>query len=173
MCDFKFEVANCNLKISQFKFAFIENLKVTNCDLKILKYQFGTSSHGTNRGAQSYEYMDIAKVVPLIHAIRGQRIMLDEDLARLYGVPTKRLNEQVDRNLSRFPDDFMFRLTAEESQILRSQIATSSLWGGRRYWPRAFTREGIGMLSSVLSSSRGACKREKSSACLDRDRCPR
>lgn len=100
--------------------------------------------------------MDIAKVVPLIHIVRGQRVMLDENLARLYGVSTHRLNQQVQRNLSRFPEDFKFRLTADEHKILISQIAISSSgWGGRRKWPRAFTREGVGMLSSVLSSPRG------------------
>jgi hypothetical protein len=82
--------------------------------------------------------------------------MLDEDLARLYGVTTKRLNEQVQRNLTSFPTDFMFRLTADESAGLRSQIATSKIGrGGRRYWPLAFTREGISMLSTVLNSPRG------------------
>lgn len=100
--------------------------------------------------------MDIAKVVPLIHVVRGQRVMLDHDLAELYGVLTGNLNKAVDRNPTRFPPDFMFRLTADESRILISQIAISSSgWGGRRKWPRAFTREGVGMLSSVLSSPRG------------------
>jgi hypothetical protein len=77
--------------------------------------------------------------------------MLDADLAELYGVPTKRLNEAVRRNVARFPEDFMFRLTAEEAENLRSQIATSSLWGGRRYLPVAFTEQGVAMLSSVLN----------------------
>lgn len=79
--------------------------------------------------------------------------MLDEDLAELYGVLTKRLNEQVQRNLRRFPPDFMFRLTAGENDNLKSQNATSRPgWGGRRKWPRAFTQEGVAMLSSVLNS---------------------
>jgi hypothetical protein len=77
--------------------------------------------------------------------------MLDADLAELYGAPTKRLNEAVRRNAARFPEDFMFRLTAEEAENLRSQIATSSLWGGRRYLPVAFTEQGVAMLSSVLN----------------------
>ncbi len=81
--------------------------------------------------------------------------MLDEDLAALYDVPTKRLNEQVSRNRERFPNDFMFRLTAEELGNLRSQNATSS-WGGRRYPPRAFTEQGVAMLSSVLRSRQAA-----------------
>ncbi len=77
--------------------------------------------------------------------------MLDADLAEIYGVETKRLNEQVRRNAGRFPADFMFQLTAEEFSILKSQIATSS-WGGRRTLPYAFTELGVAMLSSVLSS---------------------
>ena len=90
-----------------------------------------------------------------IHLIRGERVMLDLDLAVLYGVPTKRLNEAVRRNRRRFPADFMFRLTTAESEILRSQIATSSSgYGGRRYLPYVFTEQGIAMLSSVLRSDR-------------------
>src|SRR5215470_16637578 len=99
-----------------------------------------------------------------IYLIRGQKVMIDFDLAELYGVPTKRLNEQVSRNQTRFPKDFMFRLTKEEAEILRSQfvisnpnlrsqIATSrSGYGGRRYLPYAFTEQGVAMLSSVLNS---------------------
>ncbi len=77
--------------------------------------------------------------------------MLDTDLAVLYQVPTKRLNEQVRRNPERFPADFMFQLTPQEIQNLRSQFATSS-YGGRRYLPYAFTENGVAMLSSVLKS---------------------
>jgi ORF6N domain len=81
--------------------------------------------------------------------------MLDADLAILYGVSTKRLNEQVRRNRSRFPDDFMFQLTREEVRSLRSQIATSKQGrGGRRYTPLVFTEQGISMLSTVLNSER-------------------
>lgn len=79
--------------------------------------------------------------------------MLDSDLAQLYEVPTKRLNEQVKRNLMRFPKDFMFQLTNEEYENLRSQFATSS-WGGARTLPRVFTEQGVSMLSSVLNSER-------------------
>lgn len=84
--------------------------------------------------------------------------MLDEDLARLYGVTTKYLNRQVQRNLADFPADFMFRLTAEESKRLRSQIVILDKPGRgkyRKHWPLAFTREGISMLSTVLRSPRG------------------
>ena len=123
--------------------------------------------------------IDIINIESLIRVIRGQQVMLDSDLAMLYGVETKRLNEQVKRNLNRFPEDFMFQLTHdeavslrsqivtlneeknslrsqiatinEEEVILKSQIATSS-WGGTRKLPYAFTRNGIAMLSSVLRS---------------------
>ncbi len=89
----------------------------------------------------------------LIHSIRGQRVILDADLARLYGVPTKRLNEQVRRNRTRFPSDFMFLLTLHEMETLRSQIATSKKGrGGRRYQPNAFTEHGALMAANVLNS---------------------
>jgi hypothetical protein len=85
--------------------------------------------------------------------IRGRKVLLDSDLAELYCVSTKRLNEQVKRNKGRFPTDFMFRLTASESVRLRSQFATSNhSRGGRRYRPNAFTEHGAVMLASVLNS---------------------
>lgn len=94
-------------------------------------------------------------VEALIHVVRGQKVMLDSDLAALYEVSTKRLNEAVKRNLSRFPPNFMFRLTAEETAALRSQFATSNVGrGGRRNSPYAFTEHGVVMLSSVLNSPR-------------------
>ncbi len=77
--------------------------------------------------------------------------MLDKDLAEMYGVETKVFNQSVKRNLERFPQDFMFELTAKEWEILRSQIVTSS-WGGLRYKPKAFTEQGVAMLSSILNS---------------------
>src|SRR2546427_2983040 len=91
-----------------------------------------------------------------IQILRGERVLLDADLAELYGVKTKRLNEAVRRNRARFPSDFMFQLSAEEARHLRSQFATSSLdsYGGRRYLPYAFTEQGVAMLSSVLNSAR-------------------
>jgi hypothetical protein len=88
-----------------------------------------------------------------IYYIRNQKVMLDRDLVTLYGIETKRLNEQVKRNLSRFPEDFMFQLTENEFQNLKSQIATSS-WGGTRKLPYAFTEHGVLMLSSVLNSEK-------------------
>ncbi len=88
-----------------------------------------------------------------IYLIREQKVMFDKDLAELYGVETRRLNEQVRRNIKRFPKDFMFQLTKKEFDDLKSQIATSS-WGGRRKLPLAFTEQGVAMLSSVLNSDR-------------------
>lgn len=88
-----------------------------------------------------------------IYFIRNKKVMLDEDLAELYGVETRRLNEQVKRNIARFPEDFMFQLTNEEYENLKSQIATSN-WGGRRKLPYAFTEQGVAMLSGVLHSER-------------------
>ena len=102
---------------------------------------------------------DIVMVSPTeieqrILSLRGQKVMLDSDLANLYGVATKRLNEQVRRNLVRFPQDFMFQLSAEEAAALRSQNATSKgRRGGRRYAPYALTEHGALMLASVLNSA--------------------
>ena len=88
-----------------------------------------------------------------IYLIRSRKVLLDEDLAGLYGVQTRVLNQAVTRNMDRFPEDFAFRLTTEEFENLKSQIVTSS-WGGRRKPPRAFTEQGVAMLSSVLRSAR-------------------
>ncbi len=106
--------------------------------------------------------LPVARIESRIYLIRGQKVMLDNDLADLYDVETKALNRAVKRNLDRFPEDFMFPLTAEEFEDLRFQIGTSSLrsqigtsrWGGRRYLPYAFTEQGVAMLSSVLRSRR-------------------
>ncbi len=86
-----------------------------------------------------------------IYIIRDKKVMIDRDLAEMYGVETRRLVEQVKRNIDRFPQDFMFQLTPEEFENLISQIATSS-WGGTRKLPYAFTEQGVAMLSSVLNS---------------------
>jgi hypothetical protein len=90
--------------------------------------------------------------LPRIHTIRKQRVVLDADLALLYGVETKRLNEALRRNRGRFPADFSFELTDEEFATLRSQIATSKGRGGRRYLPRVFTEHGALMAANILSS---------------------
>lgn len=91
------------------------------------------------------------KILNKIYAIRGEKVMLDQDLSDMYGVETKQLKRQVKRNIDRFPKDFMFILTAKELEILRSQIGTSR-WGGTRYTPMAFTEQGAAMLSSILNS---------------------
>jgi hypothetical protein len=91
------------------------------------------------------------KIVNKIYLIRNKKVMIDRDLAELYGVETRVLKQQVRRNSTRFPEDFMFELSKDEFEILRSQIVTSS-WGGARYLPMAFTEQGIAMLSSVLNS---------------------
>ena len=98
-----------------------------------------------------------ARIEARIHVIRGERVMLDLDLAALYGVQTGRLNEAVRRNRTRFPQDFMFRLTAVEVDSLLSQIAIANRprRGGSRDRPYAFTEQGVAMLSSVLRSERG------------------
>jgi hypothetical protein len=88
-----------------------------------------------------------------IHVIRNQKVMLDFDLALLYQIETKVLKQAVRRNIERFPEDFMFELTIEEFDNLRSQIVTSS-YGGTRYMPFAFTEQGVAMLSSVLNSKK-------------------
>src|SRR3989338_3815973 len=95
--------------------------------------------------------MPVEFVERRIYLIRGQKVMLDSDLAELYQVPTKRLNEQVRRNAARFPGDFMFQLSSQEAKSLRSQFATSEMRrGGRRYSPYAFTEQGVAMLYSAL-----------------------
>lgn len=101
--------------------------------------------------------MGIAKIGNLIHVVRGQRVMLDEDLAVLYGIKTKVLNQAVQRNLTRFPADFMLHMTRDEARVLRSQFATLDVDGRgryRKYQPYAFTEHGVAMLSSVLRSPR-------------------
>ena len=103
-------------------------------------------------------FLSEQNVINKIYRIRGQKIMLDRDLAELYGVETKVLKQAVRRNIYRFPMDFMFELTENELNNLRSQFVTSSSsdnskgWGGARYLPFCFTEQGVAMLSSVLKS---------------------
>src|SRR5262245_32100289 len=105
--------------------------------------------------AMTKSSLPITQIASRIVLIRGHKVMLDSDLADLYGVPTKVLIQSVKRNLNRFPPDFMFRLTDQEVAILKSQIVTSRLaWGGRRRPLQAFTEQGVAMLSSVLRSAR-------------------
>ncbi len=100
------------------------------------------------------ELVSVGIIESRILQIRGKRVLLDRDLALLYQVETRILVQAVKRNLKRFPDDFMFRLTAEEMKIWRSQIVISKNWGRRRYLPYAFTQEGVTMLSGILNSDR-------------------
>lgn len=95
--------------------------------------------------------LDTNQVQQMIHVVRGERVILDRDLAALYGVEVSQLNRQVQRNIERFPEDFMFRLTNQEFANLKCQNGTSS-WGGTRYMPHAFTEEGVAMLSGLLRS---------------------
>lgn len=121
---------------------------VTNCE------QIVASSPGTERMPKTKAIVPVEQVESRILLIRGHRVMLDADLAEVYGTNTKALNQAVKRNEARFPGDFMFQLTVEEVQNLRSQIVTSSVnWGGRRNRPYAFTEHGAIMLASVLNSS--------------------
>ena len=96
--------------------------------------------------------MELQTIQKKIYEIRGKQVMLDFDLAALYGVETKVLKQGVKRNIRRFPTDFMFELTPEEFNSLRSQFVTSNKRGGTRYMPFAFTEQGVAMLSSVLNS---------------------
>lgn len=106
-------------------------------------------------GKRPITVVPLENITQSILLSRGQKVLLDSDLARLYGVATKRFNEQVRRNIERFPDDFMFQLTAEELDLLRSQIATSKPGrGGRRYTPYVFTEHGALMAAMILNSPR-------------------
>jgi hypothetical protein len=103
------------------------------------------------------ELTKVEPIEPVIRAVRGRKVILDADLARIYGVTTKRLNEQVKRNLGRFPGDFMFRLTPNEGQALqrsRSQFATLKRGGNIKYLPYAFSEHGAVMAANVLNSER-------------------
>ncbi|MFH2203512.1 MAG: ORF6N domain-containing protein [Elusimicrobiota bacterium] len=122
-------------------------------------------NEGTNRRGQSYvgvgfmkreTFQDVVGIERRIYLLRGQKVMLDRDLAEMYGVSTKRLNEQVKRNPKRFPADFMFQLNKKELADWRSRIATSNPGAkmGIRRLPYAFTEQGVAMLSSVLNSER-------------------
>ena len=98
--------------------------------------------------------LPVERILQSILVFRGEKVLLDADLASLYGVETKVLLQAVRRNIERFPEDFMFQLSPKEWSNLRSQIVTSSSWGGRRAAPHAFTEQGVAMLSSVLRSER-------------------
>ena len=129
--------------------------KVTICDLKdrLAKGIFPVYSKDANM-SEAQLIPSTAQIERAILLIRGHKVLLDSDLATLYGVPTKVLNQAVRRNVGRFPDDFMFQLTAEEATALRSQIVTLKRGQHRKYRPYAFTEQGVAMLSSVLNSER-------------------
>ena len=97
---------------------------------------------------------ELAQIQKLIYEIRGYKVMLDSDLAALYEVETKVLNQAVKRNIERFPENFMFQLTKEEFTVLRSQFVTSPKGGGRQYFPYVFTEQGVAMLSGILKSKK-------------------
>lgn len=104
--------------------------------------------------AKTDSLIPVERIASQIYLLRGEKVMLDSDLAALYGIETGALTRAMKRNQERFPDDFCFQLSKEEFEILRSQTGISSQWGGRRYPPWAFTEHGVAMLSSVLRSKR-------------------
>jgi len=123
------------------------------------------SKHAAPAKIPKYEIIPPERIEKRIYLLRGQKVMLDSDLAELYGVATKILNKAVSRNRDRFPADFMFQITREDARNLRFQFGTSSLhdksaqgvarvWGGRRTLPYAFTEQGVAMLSGILNSPR-------------------
>ena len=114
----------------------------------------GAQPGGTIAGMARKSIIPVERIQRSILLIRGEKVMLDADLASLYGVETRALVQAVKRNLERFPKDFMFQLTEVEFDNLRSQSVISSQWGGRRTRPYAFTEQGVAMLSSVLRSKR-------------------
>jgi len=129
----------------------LKNLDITNCDLKIIfKFTIVNEIHMSKKTNQLTVPDEI--ISSKIYLIRGKKVIIDQDLAKLYHVETKVLKQAVRRNIERFPEDFMFELSNQEFTILRSQIATSS-WGGTRYVPMVFTEQGVAMLSSVLNSA--------------------
>jgi hypothetical protein len=112
------------------------------------------TAKGSTKEMGNNAVVSVSRIERMILLIRGQKLLLDSDLAELYEVETKELNKAVNRNLDRFPADFMFRLSPDEFDELRFQSGTSKARGGRRYLPYAFTEQGVAMLSSVLRSDR-------------------
>ena len=157
-----FKVANCDFEtilLYRLRFQFDtsnKNIQENPCLYPIIvvslpKYSRPKEMEKELEQVEGQQLSVENKVESLIRVIRGQQVMLDRDLAELYGVETKRLNEQVKRNIERFPEDFMFQLTPNEFDNLKSQFATSS-WGGVRKLTYAFTEQGVAMLSGVLKS---------------------
>lgn len=125
---------------------------VANCDLQFLKFIFATQSYTMAKAKLELQALVLEqRILNRIYFIRGEKVILDRDLAEMYGVETRVLNQSIKRNLNRFPKDFMFQLSEKEFRNLISQNVTSS-WGGTRKVPYAFTEQGVAMLSSVLNS---------------------
>lgn len=152
--SFLFEITNCDIKFQDLPgFQNLEGL------LKLpLRSQFATLeklfiSKQINMPKSSLQIVNVSEenILEKIYLIRGQKVMLDRDLAEMYGVEVRVLNQAVKRNATRFPEDFMFQINRDEFQNLKSQIVISS-WGGSRTLPYAFTEQGVAMLSSVLNS---------------------
>ncbi len=118
------------------------------------KINYFCSKRNSRHGVIIYRKMQLQVIQTKIYEVRGQKVMLDYDLAELYEVQTKNLNLAVKRNLKRFPVDFMFQLTKTEWESLRLQIETSNTRGGTRYLPYAFTEQGVAMLSGILNSDK-------------------
>lgn len=163
---FRFKVAFCDLeKLSLVSFAIISEAKL-QIDCSFFPCQNLAPKQNNFPSSFLKKYIMAQKntalklmisdqvILKKIHIIRGQKVMLDKDLAVLYGVPTRRLKEQVKRNLNRFPDRFMFSLTFQESQLSRSQNATLKVGHNLKYLPFAFTEHGVLMLANVLKSGR-------------------
>ncbi len=158
---FPFNQGHANLKLDLqyllFKFAFATSILNFYKQIDFLKFELIIKL--PNYNTQMTEKKDHNIMLPdeiissKIYLIRGQRVMLDKDLAELYEVETRTLNQAVNRNIERFPEMFMFRLTQPEFEILKSQFVTSS-WGGTRKLPYVFTEQGVAMLSSVLRSKK-------------------
>ena len=128
-------------------------LDITNCDLKIKNLNLQTANIKLMVKKDSHLMIPDEVIMGKIYLIRGQKVILDRDLAELYEVETKALKQAVKRNIDIFPEHFMFELTEEEFKNLRSQIVTSS-WGGQRYLPYVFTELGVLQLANVLKSIR-------------------
>src|SRR5436190_9729031 len=124
-------------------------------NIKFFTYPCAANMATRVKSLRSSALVPIESIERVIYLVRAEGVMLDRDLAKLYGVETKILNRAVKRHVNRFPPDFMFQLTADETDVLRYQIGTSKKGrGGRRYLPHVFTEQGVAMLSSVLNSER-------------------
>jgi hypothetical protein len=150
---YKLEITNCDFKWDDCHAASRAQVRSHDRDRKAPCKFVRLSVMGTARKRPRNTALAPLEIDQAIRLVRGQRVMLDADLAKLYEVTTRRLNEQVRRNKERFPDDFAFELTPQEFTNLMSQTATSKSHGGRRKLPLAFTEQGVAMLSSVLRSA--------------------